>query len=113
ATMSTGADTPRTLSDLATPTARELAKNAPQVHEIVRDSKASNVRVFGSVARGEDNDASDIDLMVDLDPDADLVDLSMMSHRLRQLLGREVDVVPADQLRPAVDETAGTGAVAL
>jgi uncharacterized protein len=62
----------------------------------------SNVRVFGSVARGEDTEDSDIDLLVDLADDVSLVELIGLERELSELLGRPVDVVPARGLTPAV-----------
>jgi predicted nucleotidyltransferase len=59
---------------------------------------AHNVRVFGSVARGEAGDASDIDFLVDWEPRRTLIDLCGLLSDLRELLGREVDVVSEDGL---------------
>jgi len=52
-----------------------------------------NVRVFGSAARGESSPASDVDFLVELDPDHSLLDLGAMLMDLQDLLGRKVDVV--------------------
>jgi hypothetical protein len=60
------------------------------------------VRVFGSVARGDETDESDIDLLVDLDEGVGLVDLVGLGRELTELLGSEVDVVPADALKPGI-----------
>ena len=54
---------------------------------------AFNVRVFGSVARGEADTQSDIDLLVDVEPGRTLFDLSELLLDLQELLGREVDIV--------------------
>ena len=54
---------------------------------------ARKVRVFGSVARGEADETSDIDFLVELEPGRTLFDLGGLSMDLRALLGREVDVV--------------------
>ena len=54
---------------------------------------AHNVRVFGSVARHEANDRSDIDFLVDMEPGRSLLDTGGLLMDLRELLGREVDVV--------------------
>jgi predicted nucleotidyltransferase len=53
---------------------------------------ASNVRIFGSVARGEDNNASDVDLLVDLDPEARPLDLLELGCDLEDVLGVKVEV---------------------
>jgi hypothetical protein len=54
---------------------------------------ACNVRLFGSVARGEDDEESDIDLLVELEPGRSLLDLGGLQYDLERLLGRRVDVV--------------------
>ncbi len=65
---------------------------------------ARNVRLFGSVARGEDTDGSDIDLLVDLDSSVSLVGLAALSREIAAIVGVDVDVVPADSLKPAMRE---------
>ena len=59
---------------------------------------ARNVRVFGSVARGEAGPASDVDFLVKMDQDRSLIDLSNFVVDLQDLLGRKVDVVSEDGL---------------
>ena len=54
---------------------------------------ASNVRVFGSVARGEARPDSDLDLLVEMEPGRNLFDLTALSIELEELLGHKVDVV--------------------
>ena len=54
---------------------------------------AHNVRVFGSVARGEAEPQSDVDLLVDMEPGRSLLDLGSLHAELQELLGRKVDVV--------------------
>ena len=54
---------------------------------------ASNIRVFGSVARGEAGPDSDLDLLVDMAPDRSLLDLVGLVQDLEKVLGRKVDVV--------------------
>lgn len=52
-----------------------------------------NVRVFGSVVRGEDTPQSDIDFLVDLEKGRTLLDLGGAFVKLQELLGRKVDIV--------------------
>jgi hypothetical protein len=52
-----------------------------------------NVRLFGSVARGEETPESDIDLLVDLEAGYSLLDLGGALIKLQELLGRKVDIV--------------------
>ncbi len=83
-----------------------VIEHRDQILALARAHKATNVRVFGSLARGEDDDVSDIDLLVDLEPGADLLDLAALDIELERLLGRPVDVVPARLLKPAAAVTA-------
>lgn len=63
---------------------------------------ARNVRVFGSVARGDAQPDSDIDILVDLDPGRSLFDLGGLLYDLQALLGVDVDVVTEKGLRPRI-----------
>ncbi len=65
---------------------------------------ARNIRVFGSVARGESDARSDIDFLVDLEPDRSLFDLSGLLIDLQAVLQIEVDVVTERGLRARVRE---------
>ncbi len=60
------------------------------------------MRLFGSVARGEDLPDSDIDLVVDLPATTSLLELIALRRELTELLHASVDVVPARSLRPEV-----------
>jgi len=57
-----------------------------------------NVRIFGSVARGDAGAESDVDILVKMDQGRSLLDLSALVMDLRDLLGRKVDVVSEDGL---------------
>ena len=65
---------------------------------------ASNVRVFGSVARGEAGPDSDVDILVDLERGRDLFDHGQLQIDLEALLGRKVDVVTERGLRSHLRE---------
>lgn len=65
-------------------------------------SGAHNVRLFGSVARGDDDPDSDIDFLVTLEPGRSLMDLARLEARLEALLGRPVDVVTENGLREPI-----------
>jgi predicted nucleotidyltransferase len=54
---------------------------------------AKNVRIFGSVAEGKADEASDVDFLVDMEPGRSLLDLGGLLMDLQALLGRKVDVV--------------------
>ena len=96
-----------------TPLGRRLRQRRRQVLSIAEKFGASNVRVFGSVARGQDTSESDIDILVDLSPRSSLVTLGRLERELGDLLGVSVDVVPADGLRPAVRAEAEQEAIPL
>ncbi|MBZ5563679.1 MAG: nucleotidyltransferase family protein [Acidobacteriia bacterium] len=73
--------------------------------EIVRIAArhgATNVRVFGSVARGEARPDSDVDFLVDLEGGRSLLDLGGLLMDLEALLGRGVDVVTETGLRERI-----------
>jgi predicted nucleotidyltransferase len=63
---------------------------------------ARNVRVFGSVARGDARPDSDVDILVDMEPGRSLFDLGGLLSELQTLLGVDVDVVTEKGLRPRI-----------
>jgi hypothetical protein len=63
---------------------------------------AFDVRVFGSVARGEDRADSDVDFLVNLEKGRSLLDLARLLRELQTLLGTKVDVVTEAGLRPRI-----------
>jgi hypothetical protein len=83
--------------------ARELLrKQRDQIISVAARHGARNVRVIGSVARRQDDAASDIDLLVDLDGGRSLLDHAALIADLQSLLGQKVDVATERGLRPAV-----------
>lgn len=79
-----------------------LRAKRESILETARKYGASNVRVFGSVARGEADQQSDIDLLVDMESSRSLLDLAALLVDLEELLGCKVDVVPEDCLRERI-----------
>jgi predicted nucleotidyltransferase len=63
-----------------------------------------NIRIFGSVARGEDDSESDIDFLVDMEPDRSILDHASLLIELQQLLGRKVDVVSERGIKNRIRE---------
>lgn len=63
---------------------------------------ARDIRVFGSVARGEADEASDIDFLVEMEPGRSLFDLGGLQVDLETLLGRRVDVVTVRGLKARI-----------
>lgn len=98
---------------MAGTTLTELRSRRDEIIEVARARGASRVRVFGSVARGDATEASDVDFLVDLEPDRNLLDLGGLLMDLQDLLQRDVDVVTERGLRPRVAEHVLADAVEL
>lgn len=81
-----------------------LSKYRGEILELAERHGASNLRVFGSVARGDDDKDSDIDFLVDLEKGRSLLDLGGLQVDLEMLLGCQVDVVTENGLRPRIRE---------
>ncbi len=81
-----------------------LQEKREDILRIATRRGASNIRVFGSVARGEADSESDIDLLVDLAPGRSLFDLGGLLMDLQELLGHKVDVVTERGLRERLRE---------
>ena len=83
-----------------------LRINRVAIRRVVEAHRASNVRVFGSAAHGDDTDGSDLDLLIDPSPETTLFDIGAIRHELRTLLGVPVDVLTPmalpDSLREVV-----------
>lgn len=70
-----------------------LEQKREEILRIAKEHGAHNIRIFGSVARGDDNSKSDIDLLVEMEPNRSLIDHIALWQDLEDLLGRKVDVV--------------------
>jgi predicted nucleotidyltransferase/DNA-binding XRE family transcriptional regulator len=101
------------LSNLSGERAKKLRQLRGEIISHMREHGASNPRIFGSVARGDDDKNSDIDLLVDFDISQGLVPIARLSHELSILLGEKVDVAPVKMLRPSVAKSALAEAVPL
>ncbi len=78
-----------------------LSRLAAHREELARIGVRS-LALFGSVARGEDRPGSDIDLLVEFNQPTSLFELFAIRRRLEEILGRRVDLVPRDGLKPRV-----------
>ena len=94
------------MSDLTRtpPTIQDLRARRADIIALAERYGAYNVRVFGSVARGEAGADSDIDLLVNFPPGYTLLKLSGLVRSLRELLGYPVEVASADHLREEMRE---------
>jgi predicted nucleotidyltransferase len=77
------------------------------VRAVIARYPVANPRLFGSVARGEDREGSDLDLLVDPLDSTTLFDLAGLESELSDLLGVKVDVVTPGALAPRIAEAAG------
>jgi hypothetical protein len=79
----------------------EILKNKrEEILRVAARHGASNVRIFGSIARGESDEKSDLDLLVTMEPGKSLLDHAALWLELQELLGCDVDVVSEKGLRP-------------
>lgn len=92
---------------------RLLSEKREEILRTAAERGASNVRLFGSVARGEDDLESDADILVDMEAGRSLLDLGGLWSDLNALLGIKVDVFTEDCLKSRVRERAMKEAVPL
>ena len=88
-------------------------RSRDEILRVAETYGAHNVRVFGSIARGEQSAISDIDFLVDLDPYRSLMDLGGLQMELQEALHIRVDVSTESMLRPTVRDQALRDAVPL
>jgi predicted nucleotidyltransferase len=81
-----------------------LKERREEILRIAAKHGARNLRIFGSVARGEAGPDSDVDFLVDLEPGRTLFDLGALLMELRDFLGLKVDVVTEHGLKPRIRE---------
>ncbi len=87
-------------------TATETVKQKrDDILRLVHERGASNPRLFGSLARGEAHSGSDLDLLVDLSPEASLLDLIALKQDVEALTGCRVDLVTSGSLSPFIRES--------
>ena len=104
---------PRRLGRLSGPVGRRVRRRR---HDLIAAAAAHgvrNLRVFGSVARGEDRPDSDVDLLGDLPPGLSLIGLGRVEADLEAILGSHVDLIPTEDLKPGTRERIVRDLVAL
>ena len=82
----------------------KIQQQREEIIEVAGRHRAVNVRLFGSVARGEEHEISDIDMLVDFLPGASLLDQVALIQDLSDKLQRKVDVVSTRALNPHLRE---------
>jgi predicted nucleotidyltransferase len=85
----------------------QLRARREEILRIADRRGARNVRVFGSIARGEAGPDSDVDLLVEMEPGRTVLDLSELILDLQESLGRRVDVVEIRRPTPYTDAILG------
>lgn len=98
---------------IPTDTLRMIRKRRAEILALAAKRGAKNIRVFGSVARGDANERSDIDFLVEFEPGRTLVDHAGLVDDLERLLGARVDVVSQGALHPLMRQTVLAEAVAV
>jgi uncharacterized protein len=93
---------PHGLRRLSGPVGRRLRLRRQDVISAAAAHGVSGLRVFGSVARGEDREDSDVDLLVDLPEHMSLFGLARLQAELESILDARVDLVPSQDLKPDV-----------
>lgn len=90
-----------------------VRSRAAELHDALEPLGAREIRVFGSVARGDDTESSDVDLLVDVSPDVGMFALLRMQREAESILDRRVDLIPRSGLKPEVLESALREAIPL
>jgi hypothetical protein len=104
---------PRRLSRLSGPVGQRVRRRRQDLIAAAAAHGVTNLRVFGSVARGTDRPDSDLDLLADLPPHIGLLGLGRVQAELEAIVGSRVDLVPAGDLKPGVRARARRDLVAL
>jgi predicted nucleotidyltransferase len=81
-------------------TTDDVRQRRDEIIAVAQRYGASDIRIFGSVARGDANEQSDLDLIVRFEPGRSLLDHGGLVMDLRELLGRRVDVIDEDAMKP-------------
>ncbi|MCX6343888.1 MAG: nucleotidyltransferase family protein [Armatimonadetes bacterium] len=79
-----------------------LESKREEILRIANEHGAHNIRIFGSVARGEASDTSDVDFLVEFEPGTSLLTHASLVVALEDLLGRKVDVAPEKTLKERI-----------
>jgi predicted nucleotidyltransferase len=94
-------------------TLRTLTEQRAEIIRLAEQHRAGDVRVFGSVVRGENTEGSDVDLLIKTRPGCSLLDLGGLLTDLEDLLHCRVDLVTDDGLKPRLRDRVLREAIAL
>ncbi len=76
-----------------------------EILDIAQKHGAKNIRIFGSMARGEEGPESDLDIIVEMEKGSSLLDIIAIKQDIEDLLGRKVDVVTEASISPYIRDT--------
>ena len=82
----------------------EINKIKEKILPIIQDYGVKRLALFGSCVRGEMDKDSDIDILVDIEADISLLDFIGLKQKIEEALGRKVDLVEYDCLKPLLRE---------
>lgn len=97
----------------SSPSGMALRRHASQIRKLVGAAGGQRVRVFGSLATGQDRPDSDVDLLFEMTKPLSLMDLARLENQIADLLERKVDLVPESSLHPAARDRIVSEAVLL
>ncbi|MEN6326225.1 MAG: nucleotidyltransferase family protein [Syntrophomonas sp.] len=80
----------------------QLKRDSKRINKIATKFGVKSIRIFGSVARGENLQTSDIDLLVDFNEDASLFDLINLKLELEEIYKKKIDIVTINSLHPSM-----------
>lgn len=108
-------DTPGSLTAETLQLRALLAANTNELRALLDKYGASNPLLLGSVARGDANASSDIDILVEMNPEDGnlLMRASGLLEETRELLGKNIDIFPNQLLKSKISQQALNGAVPL
>lgn len=102
-----------TAKPLSGPVGRRVAAYRAEAREVLGSHGVTNAEIFGSAARGDDHEGSDVDILVDLPAGTSIIDIIGIQRELEDLLGARVDLVPRSGLKDRVRSRAARDLIAL
>ncbi len=90
-----------------------IMERRENILKIAKAHGATNIKIFGSYAHGDEQPGSDIDLLVELEPGRSLLDIIAIKQDIEDMINRRVDVVTAGALSPYIREEIMKEAIAL
>lgn len=83
---------------------QQLKQHRSHIIKLAEKYHSTNIRVFGSVAKGENTKNSDIDFLIDPNPEQDLFDVIRLQRALQELLNCDVDIVHSTALHHTIKQ---------